>query len=348
MKIQLNNIKIESCTAYLPIDKLIMRDLAHLYGANEVESIIKTTGIKEVRVSYQNETASDMCYNAARHLFECEDISPETIDGLVFVSQTPDYTLPATSIILQNRLGLPTSAVCIDIPYGCSGYIYGLYQAALWISSGSCKKVLVLAGDTTSKMINKHDKSLRMVFGDCGSATIMIKGEDSLGVSLNSDGDGYKSLIVPAGGFRTPYSPETRELVFDEEKNGRTLEDLYMDGMTIFNFAINNVHKDIDDLLNFVQWNKNDVDVFALHQANVFMLNYIAKRLKVVKDKVPENVEYYGNTGPSSIPLLLASLYSSNENRPKHAVLSGFGVGLSWGSITCNLSSTRFYKPKNN
>lgn len=347
MRVLLNNINIESCSSYLPAEKLVMRELSALYGVNEVESIIKTTGIREVRVSSPDETASDMCFKAAQHLFECENISPDSIDGLVFVSQSPDYILPATSIVLQDRLGLTEQTVCIDIHYGCSGYIYGLYQAALWITSGSCKRVLVLAGDTTTKMINPNDKSLRMVFGDCGTATIMVKGDNQLGISINSDGGGYKSLIIPAGGFRRPYSDSTRKVVFDEERNGRSDEDLYMDGMTIFNFAINNVHKDINELIDYVGWEKDSVDIFALHQANDFMLGYISKRLGVSREKVPSNVELVGNTGPSSIPLLLTDLYSSNTRKPKRAILSGFGVGLSWGSISCNLSLTNFHKPIN-
>jgi len=347
MKTIISNIDIKAITAYLPQKELNLLNFATLYGENEVINIINTTGVEKVRVSAQNETSADMCYEAASHLINKEEIDKTDIDGLVFVSQTPDYILPATSIILQNRLGLSTETICQDIRYGCSGYIYGLLQASLWINSGLCKNVLVLAGDTTSKMTNENDKSLKMVFGDCGTATLISKGKNDIAFSLRSDGSKFDRLIIPAGGFRNPISEKTRIVKFDEDKNGRSEEDLFMDGLAIFNFAINNVHIDINSLIEFVEWEKDDVNVFALHQANKFMVNFITKKLKVSSDKVPQNVLNYGNTGPASIPLLLCDKFSTDNLSLEKVIFSGFGVGLSWGSIACNLDGTHFYKPKN-
>lgn len=142
--------------------------------------------------------------------------------------------LPSTSICLQERLGLTKDTVCMDVHYGCSGYIYGLFQAALWIHSGACANVLLLTGDTTSRIINEHDKSLRMVFGDCGTATMVTQGSHSMGFHIQSDGSGANRLIVPAGGFRTPVSEQSSALAWDEDQNGRTLNDLYMDGLGLF------------------------------------------------------------------------------------------------------------------
>lgn len=155
--------------AWLPVNKLEMRSLEAVYGGAEVENIIKATDIERVRIADMGMTSSDMCQKAAEYLFDMKSTDKSVIDGLIFVSQTSDYILPATSICLQDRLGLSENTICIGIHYGCSGYIYGLFQAACWISSGMCSKVLVLAGDTTSRMINPLDKSLRMVFGDCGT-----------------------------------------------------------------------------------------------------------------------------------------------------------------------------------
>ena len=348
MKTLFENIEIKAVASYLPPKVLELSSLSEEYGENEVNIIIKTTGVERVRVCEENQTASDMCYEAAVHLLEKEAMDKSLIDGVVFVSQTPDYILPATSILLQERLGLSKEAVCLDVHYGCSGYIYGILQAALWLQANACQNVLVLAGDTTTKIINPKDKSLRMVFGDCGTATLVGKGKNQLAVTINSDGSGYNKLIVPAGGFRQPRSEKTCEVVYDIDKNGRSENDLYMDGTAIFNFAMSNVHKDIDNLLSLVNWEKEDVNVFALHQANDFMVNYLRKRLKVEENKVPTNVTNYGNTGPATIPLLLSDLYSTSKPELQKVVLSGFGVGLSWGSIACNLSETNFYKPINN
>ena len=347
MNTLIHNVRIVAINAYLPTRELDLSSLSNEYGQNEVNTIIKTTGIERVRICENNQTSSDLCYESAKALIEAEKIDKMEIDGLVFVSQTTDYILPASSIILQDRLGLNKETVCIDIHYGCSGYIYGLFQAALWVSSGACSNVLVLAGDTTSKMIHDKDKSLRMVFGDCGTATLVSKGDSSMAVAIGSDGSGYDKLIVPAGGFRQPLSDLTKKVNFDADFNGRSLENIYMDGMAILHFAITHVHKNIETALHKMNWKKEEVNLFALHQANEFMINYIRKKLKVEPDKVPVNVKNYGNTGPATIPLLLSDLYSSAKPELQKVVLSGFGVGLSWGSIACNLSDTHFYEPIN-
>lgn len=347
MKTILNDIKIKAVSSWLPTSILEMRDLSSLYGEEQVRNIIKTTGIERVRIADTKMTASDMCQQAAEHLMHKEGMNKNDIDGLVFVSQTVDYLLPSTSICLQERIGLSKETVCIDIHYGCSGYIYGIFQAALWISAGACKNVLVLAGDTTSRLVNENDRASRMVFGECGTATLVTSGNFSIGFNIQSDGSGADKLIVPAGGFRIPLSDETAILEWDEEHNGRTKSDLYMDGMAVFGFAATCVRKNIDGLLELMGWNKEDVDLFALHQANAFVVNYIAKTMKEPKDKVPTNVVNYGNTGPSSIPLLFSDLYSKDKRKMDKVTSCGFGVGFSWGSFATDLSQTTFYSPVN-
>lgn len=348
MKTIINDVAIRSVNSWLPETNLELSSFYSLYGETEVNSIIKATGVERVRVVDANMTSSDMCYNAAENLFEQDGFDKSKIDGLVFVSQTTDWILPATSISLQDRLGLSKDIVCIDIHYGCSGYIYGLFQAASWIACGACMNVLVLAGDTTSRMINEHDKSLRLVFGDCGTATIVSKGEGRMGFHIQSDGSGADKLIVPAGGFRMPISEKTSVLEWDEDKNGRTKNDLFMDGMAIFNFAITKVHKNINTLIEEMGWQKEEVGFYGLHQANEFMVNYVRKKLKVDESIVPVDVKNYGNTGPATLPLLLSDICSgTNEYDLRRSILSGFGVGLSWGSIATDLSKTHFYPPLN-
>ncbi len=347
MKTILKDINIRAICSWLPEDILDLHTLSNKFGKKDVQNIIKTTGIEQIRVAPEGMTSSDMCLNAAERLIEKENIDKDKIDGLVFVSQTPDYILPITATCLQDRLGLGKDTVCQDIRYGCSGYIYGLFQAACWIYTGACNKVLILAGDTNSKLVNENDKSLRMVMGDAGTATLVEKGVLSLGFHIQSDGSGSDRLIVPAGGFRQPKSDETSVLKWDEDNNGRTAEDMYMDGMAIFKFAITRVHKNIESLLGLVGWEKDDIDLVALHQANKFVVEYIGKKLKVPSERVPVNVSLYGNTGPATIPLLLSDYCSRTNNNLQKVVLSGFGVGLSWGSITCDLSKTNFYEPIN-
>lgn len=348
MKVILNNVDLKAISSWLPENVLEMSDLGSIYGAPEVESIIKTTGVERVRIADKEMCSSDMCQKAAEFLIEKEHIDKSTIDGIVFVSQTTDWILPATSVALQERMGLSKETVCIDIHYGCSGFIYGLFQAATWISVGACKNVLILSGDTTSRMMNEKDKSLRMVFGDCGTAALVTRGNKKMGFYIQSDGSGAESLIIPAGGFRTPISKESSKLEWDDDMNGRTQNDLFMDGMAIFNFAITNVHKNINTLIEYMSWSKEQVGFYALHQANEFMVNYIRKKLKIDEKIAPTNCRNYGNTGPSTIPLLLSDLCSNSHKYDlSKAIMCGFGVGLSWGSVAIDLSETKFYKPIN-
>ena len=347
METIIQNTRLKAVCSWLPEGSLELSSLAEQYGEAEVVNIIRATGIERVRIADSDMTSSDMCYNAAKALIEKENIDSAEIDGLVFVSQTCDYILPSTSVSLQHRLKLPKTTICIDIHYGCSGYIYGLFQAAMWIACGACSNVLVLAGDTTSRMINQNDKSLRMVFGDCGTASLLCKGTRPMGFHINSGGSGADRLIIPAGGFRLPASEATSMLTWDAEHNGRTLNDLYMDGITIFNFAIANVPDNIERLLKMMEWDKESVGLYALHQANKFMVHYICKKLKISEELAPMNVLNYGNTGPATIPLLLCDICTEKKTNLEHVVMSGFGVGLSWGSIAASFVDTHFYEPIN-
>jgi 3-oxoacyl-[acyl-carrier-protein] synthase-3 len=348
VKTVINNVSIEAVSAWLPEQVIDMQDFASVYDPKQVKIIMKATGVEKAHIAPDGMTASDMCQKAAEHLIEKEGIDRDSIDGLVFVSQTADYILPATAICLQDRLGLKQDTVCMDVHYGCSGYIYGLFQAACWIHSGMCSNVLVLAGDTSSRLINPHDGALKMVFGDAGTATLVRKGEGRMGFHIQSDGSGFDRLIVPAGGFRTPVSEETSQLVFDEDKNGRTQNDMYMDGMAIMDFALSKVHVNIFSLLQDMQWEKEQVGLYALHQPNAFVVNCVRKMLRAKPNMAPVNVGQFGNTGPATIPLLLSDVLSGEHTYDlSKVIMAGFGVGLSWGSVAAELTNTRFYAPIN-
>lgn len=348
----LDNVAIKAIATYVPKDILEMDSLNDLFGEEKVKVIKNATGVDCVHVAAEDETASDECYEAAQLLFEKEGIDKFVIDGLIFVSQTFDHIAPATSIILQGRLGLSQDTVCFDTSFGCSGYINGVFQAATLISSGACKNVLLLAGDTTTKMVNKRDRTHRMVFGDCGSATLLARCEGKqISAHICSNGEEYKTVLVPAGGFRMPSSEETRKEFSDEAGNIRTLENLNMDGDKVFNFIVHCGQDSIRKMLDYKQWDKDEVDFYALHQATKFTLSYLRKRLKISPDKAPINIMNFGNTGPTTVPLVLTDFCHQDSgidtSKFHKVIMSAYGVGLSWGTIACDLSETNIYKPIN-
>ncbi|MGJ7919516.1 3-oxoacyl-ACP synthase III family protein [Neobacillus sp. LXY-4] len=347
MKAKFTTSIIKGIAAAIPKDILGLISLGSQYGNEEVKRIIASTGVEQVRVARNDQCTSDLCAAAAKELFSKLEIEPSTIDGIVFVSQTPDYKMPATSVLLQHRLGLPKTAVAIDINYGCSGFVYGLYQAFMMVEAGGCERVLLCVGDTSTKMVHPGDRSVRMVFGDGGSATLIEKGESTSHFILKSDGAGAEYLIIPAGGSRKPLSEETSIPFEAEDGNIRNEETVRMNGMEIMTFALREVPLMIDELLDSSGWKKEDVGTFALHQANKFMLDYLRKKMKLQKNSVPIAVSNVGNTGPASIPLMLSIKHKelSESNQLQKVVCCGFGVGLSWASCSLDLSSTYILDP---
>jgi 3-oxoacyl-[acyl-carrier-protein] synthase-3 len=340
MKVKLKGIEIASIVSCIPKNKVNLNTFANEYGYNEVSKIIKTTGIETIRQAEFNVTTSDLCLESAKELIRKNNINPYDIDAVIFVSQTADYKMPQTSHIIQDKLKLSEGTLCFDLPIGCNGYIYGLYQASLLISSNSSKNVLLLSGDTSTKLINEKDKSLKMVFGDGASATLIREGVDELSFIIYSDGSQFDSLIIPDGGCRNPINERSSQINFDSDGNGRTSSNLYMDGMAIFNFAIKRVPPLIEEILDFVDWEKDGVDLYGMHQANKFMIDYLRKKCRLSSEKMPVAVDGIGNTGPGTIPILLTELYAESKSLNK-VVLCGFGIGLSWGAVSCNLSKTK-------
>jgi 3-oxoacyl-[acyl-carrier-protein] synthase III len=347
MKVTFKNSSIKGIAAVIPIVQLDLRTLGTKYGNDEVNRIIASTGIEKVHMAGEDQCTSDLCAVAAEALLTRLEVSPSTIDGLVFVSQSPDYKMPATSVLLQHRLGLPTTAVAFDINYGCSGFVYGLYQASMMVEAGGCERVLVCVGDTSTRMVHPGDRSVRMVFGDAGSATLIEKGENTTHFVLRTDGSGAEHLIIPAGGSRKPIREATSKQIESEDGNVRSEETLFMNGMEIMSFALREIPVMIDDLLTISGWKKEEVGTYALHQANKFMLEYLRKKMKLQKESVPISVSSVGNTGPASIPLMLSIKHKELAERSQleKVVCCGFGVGLSWAACTLDLSSTVILDP---
>ena len=305
-----------------------------------------TTGIRAVRVAPPEICASDLCEAAARRLLAETGLTPADLDALVFVSQTPDYRMPATAACLQDRLGLPKSAAAFDLNCGCTGFIYGLLQACLLTGAGA-RRVLVLAGDTSTRLVNPGDNSVRMIFGDAGSAVLIEPGPDAAVITVKTDGSGARHLMIPAGGARRPADAEAAAELADTNGNRRSALDLFMDGMEIMNFTLREVPPVIEETLAAAGWPRESVGAYVLHQANRFILDYLRKKMKLPPEVWPVTMERTGNTGPASIPLALArdGARLRRENRLARCLLCGFGVGLSWGAAAVNLSDTVLPEP---
>lgn len=343
MKGIIKNVGIKSIATCLPKGILEMSSLSDKFGEDVVKETIDKAGIERLHVTENHETTADLCFEAAELILNSENIDRNIVDGVVFVTETPDYYNPATSCVLQARLGLSKECVCFDINYGCSGYIYGIYQAAVLISSGTCKNVLVLAGNTNSKMVDKDRKSDIMVFGDAGSATLVSEGTGEMGFHIMTNGYDYKTVMNVNRGYR--HWPENTDPHFK-------LAGMDMQGDDVFAFIISVGPKSIKSILDLVGWDKDEVDFYGLHQATKITIDFMRKKLKLAyPERAPFDIANYGNTSATTVPLVITDWPYRAEgidtNTWKKVILSAYGVGLSWGSIACDLSGTKIYKPIN-
>lgn len=292
------------------------------------------TGIQSRPVTDDKTCTSDLCHCAATKLLDSLQISPDSIDALIFVSQTPDYILPPTSYVLQNRLGLSTDVAAFDVNLGCSGYTYGLWLASSLLQ-GQIDRVLLLVGDTCSKFTSDQDRSTFPLFGDAAAATIIEKNAAAgpAHFVLGSDGTGCDNLIIKAGGFRDPRRGQTLQRAEGTDGNLRRDDELFMNGQEVFTFTLGTVSPLVSELLEYSNAQVEGVDHFVFHQANEFMLKHLAKKSGIPDDKLPMTMKNFGNTSSASIPLTICQKLKDkiNTQTPKLALL-GFGVGLSWGA----------------
>jgi 3-oxoacyl-[acyl-carrier-protein] synthase-3 len=334
-EISFENIGISCMAGAVPKHKIKNRFYTEYFPKEAVNDIVDKTGVEERRFATKDQTASDLCYAAAEKLLEDNDIDKSEIDILIFVSQTPDYKMPATSITLQHRLGLPKSTASFDISLGCSGFVYGLSVAYAYANMQGIRKVLLLDGETRSKVYHPKDRKTGFIFGDAGVAAIVEK-QPMLGksfFSLNSDGSKSDLIKIDAGGYRTPSSSETViEKVVDEHGNIRTDEHGYMNGADVFNFVLREIPKNIKKTLAFANTSADECDYVVCHQANKFMNDYLTKKLRLDKSKVPTTIEKYGNTSSVSIPITIVDQLKDQLRGNQKLLLSGFGVGMSWAS----------------
>jgi len=300
----------------------------------EVARIESKTGIKARHIAAENETALDLAVLAGKKLIQGLRIDPATIDTLLLCTQSPDFALPATACILQDKLGLPTTCAALDFNQGCSGYIYGLYLAKALVASESAKNVLLITSETYSKYIHPRDRSVRVLFGDGATATLITADSNGARIGacvLGTDGAGWNNLIVPAGRARSPYSDATKKETTDESGCTRSPENLFMDGQELFAFTLKRIPPLVEAILEKSKVAKDDVQWFVMHQANTFMNEHLRVKLKVPKERAPLCMEDVGNTVSCTIPLAMCRVGKSFQTGDK-VMLVGFGVGYSWGA----------------
>lgn len=323
---------IKGISYYLPERVVTNEELLQEFPEWSVDKVAAKVGVNSRHLASTDETAGDMAEKAALKLFEEYNIDPKTIDFLMLCTQSPDYFLPSTACILQNRLGIPTSAGAFDYNLGCSGCVYGMVMAKGLIDSGMAKNVLVLTAETYQKYLHPSDKSNRSIFGD-GAAACLISTEGIAEIgnfSLGTDGSGAEHLIVKTGAAR--YKQATGNVVEDEDGHQCFDDYLYMNGSAIFNFTLEAVPIMMKDVLEKNQMERDDVDYFVFHQANKFMLNTIRKVCVLPKDKFYVNLEQIGNTVSSTVLIALKDcLNKGSIHTGMKVMITGFGVGLSWG-----------------
>jgi 3-oxoacyl-[acyl-carrier-protein] synthase III len=301
--------------------------------------ITQKIGIYSRPITDDNEYASDLACQAANKLFDSNVCQREEIEFLIYCTQSPDYYLPSTSCILQDRLGLPTSCGAVDINLGCSGFVYGLSLAKGMIESGMVSNVLLVTSDTYNKYTNPKDPSVRVLFGDASAATFISRSErplPSIGPFVfGTDGSGAKNLIVPAGGLRERISADTRIETMDKKGNVRSRADMYMNGQNVFIFTLNEVTNTIIQFLEQNNESISDYDFFVFHQANEYMIKAIRDKLGIPEEKFCIQLRDFGNTGSSSIPIAIVhELENKRIKRGDKVMLAGFGVGYSWSACS--------------
>ena len=325
---------IKHISYYLPTATLTNAELIDKFPEWSVEKVTNKLGIKQRHISNENETSGDLAIKAAEKLFSETNIKRESIDFILLCTQSPDYYLPTTACLIQDKLGIPTSAGALDFNQGCSGYVYGLSLAKGLIAAGIAKNILFLTAETYSKYIHANDKSNLSIFGDAASATIISReGFAEIGdFVLGTDGSGADNLIVKTGGSKFPEA--TDEVITDEGGFLQSSDHLYMNGSNVFNFTLSAVPELIKSIMLKSDVVMDDVDFFVFHQANHYMLNVLRKVCKINEEKFYVNMEDTGNTVSSTIPIALTRLLHDKNviNGKGNVIIAGFGVGYSWGS----------------
>ena len=341
---QFNNIKITAVAAAVPCKTVMSNDYKSKFGDEAVAKFIDMTGVEKHREAAKNQTASDMGFVAAERILSDKNIDRNEIGALVFAAHSTDYRRPATACVLHKRLGLSKECSAFDISLGCSAAVYAIQTVAAMMQCSDIKSGLVVVGETMTKMVNPEDRSSVMLFGDGGGAILLEKTGESTAITTLSrtDGNGYKAIIAPAGGFRNPDA--VTDVMVWADGNKRSLYNTNMNGTDVFAFTISDVPKAVKDFWEKTNTSVDNYDCFAMHQANQFIHKQLAKKLKIPMDKMPLCLDKYGNTSAPAIPLTLCDAFGdSNEDRNIKVLMCGFGVGLSWGVVSAEINIKDIY-----
>lgn len=338
------NIKITAISCAVPTQRKQSIDYADFFGVDAVEKFIETTGVAEHRVTHKNQTASDLGFAAAEEIIKKKNIDKSTIGALIFGAHSTDYRRPATACVLHKRLGLSKECAAFDISLGCSAFVYCVQTAAAMMQCSDVDKALVIVGETMTKMVNQEDRSSAMLFGDGGAAALLEKTDIECEIKglLRSDGNGYKAIIAPAGGFRNMHTSE--EVMIWSDGNMRTLYNTNMNGVDVFSFTISDVPRAIKQFMKHNNTTVENYDCFAFHQANKFIHKQLAKKLKIDETKMPLCLDRYGNTSAPAIPMTLCDAYGDDDDdKEMNVLMCGFGVGLSWGVLSAKINKKDIY-----
>lgn len=324
---------------YLPEKIVSNKDLQDEFPQWDVDKIQTKSGVTSRHIAEKEETALDLSIKACEKLFSKFDKSK--IDGIIYCTQSPDYIMPSNSFLLQRHFELNEQLFCYDFNHACTGYIYGLMMANSFIKSGLAKNVLLVTADTYSKYINPADRSTRVLFGDAAAVTIVEATNQAdkgiIDLEVATFGNGFDKFIIPAGGARLPQSPETAIPTTDILGNVRTKNNIKMDGMAVWSFINSKVPDQIKGLLERNQLTIKDIDQIVFHQASLMTLDSLVKILNLEKDKVFINIHNLGNTVSASIPIALKDAMNNGRIKENECILlSGFGVGLAYGTIIIN------------
>lgn len=327
-------VYIKAIAYNLPENILTNEMIAQEFPEWTVEKIDKKIGIKQRHVTKDGETASDLAVGAAEKLFAENNYDRSQIDYVIFVSQSPDYHLPTTACTIQTRLGLSQRITVIDVNLGCNGFVAGLSLAKAVIIAGQAKNVLLLTAETYSKYMHERDKSNRTIFGD-GSAATLVSTEGIAEVGefvIGTDGTGAENLIVKTGGARHPQP--ANDLQFDDFGNPRSSDNLYMDGPAILNYSLDSIPQLVSDVLEKNNVTMDDIDLHVYHQANTFLANLERRKLRIPEEKYYCNIENFGNTVSSTIPIALCEAMKEGRIKQGTKVLSvAQGLGYTWGGM---------------
>ena len=336
LKSRFNGIRIAAISAAVPANRITVEDLYQKFGQEIVDKTVQMIGVRESRQSVKKQIASDLGFTAAREIFEKKKVDPASVGLLLVVTQTPDYHVPATAFVLHKRLGLSQNCAAFDINLGCSGFVYGMQTACALLQSMNCERALCIVGDTSSKLGSSENRASSLLFGDGTAAVLLEKDSEAspIEIAMRSDGSRYPAIIVPYGAFRSATYTE------EELSIGNRAERFpLMSGTDVFAFSITDVVKLIREFLADRRESTQDYDCLALHQANLYMMKQIAKKLKASPDQLLVSIDRFGNTSGASIPLALVDRYGGQRMGGIQALMSGFGVGLSWAVMSAALNT---------